>query len=159
MPHRDFEDFSPGDEIDLGRYHFTRAEIIEFAREFDPAPFHLDEEAGAKSMLGGLAASGWHICAATMRMLCDSILLDSSSQGAPGIESLRWINPVFPGTTMTGRATILQTRRSKTRPDIGLVRFRFDYFSEAGRPVVTMTNWIMFRVRMRKQEQAEGGRS
>lgn len=147
MTQRCFEDFNPGDEIDLGAYRFTREEIVEFASEFDPAPFHMEEEAGRDSMLGGLAASGWHICCAAMRMMCDSFLLESAGQGAPGIENVRWLNPVFPGSTMTGQAIILESKRSRSRPGIGLVRFRFEYFSPPDRPVMTIENWIMFATR------------
>ena len=97
-----YEDFVEGASIDLGTKLVTAAEIIEFASEFDPQPMHLDEAAGKASILGGLAASGWHTCAMFMRMLCDAFLLDSTSQGAPGIDQVKWKRPVLAGDTLTG---------------------------------------------------------
>lgn len=146
---RTFDDFHEGEVIELGSYHVTAEEIIEFAKEFDPAPFHLSEEGGRSSMLGKLSASGWHTCAMTMRMLYDQLLANSSGQGSPGIEETKWLAPVGAGDTLTGRATVLSKRLSASRPGIGLVHFRFDYFTEGTKPVLTMINWIMFATRER----------
>ncbi len=90
-----FEDFVEGTSIDLGSKTVSAAEIIAFASEFDPQPMHLDEAAGRASILGGLSASGWHTCAIFMRMMCDAYLLDSTSQGAPGIDQVKWKKPVL----------------------------------------------------------------
>ncbi|GIL00941.1 MAG: enoyl-CoA hydratase [Alphaproteobacteria bacterium] len=144
---RYYDDFAEGEVIDLGSYAVTAEEIIEFAEEFDPAPFHLSEEGGRASLLGRLSASGWHTCAMTMRMLYDHLLANSSGQGSPGIDEARWLAPVVPGDTLTGRATVLSRRLSASRPGIGLVRFRFDYFTEGDKPVLTMVNSIMFAAR------------
>ena len=94
-----FEDFLVGDVIDLGSVEVTEAAIIEFAREFDPQPFHIDPEAALETPFGGLIASGWHTCALFMRLMCDGMLNDSSSQGSSGMEELRWLKPVRPGDT------------------------------------------------------------
>lgn len=142
-----YEDFVEGEEIDLGSCHVSADEIIEFAEEFDPAPFHLSEEGGRRSMLGKLSASGWHTCAMTMRMLCDALLSNSTGQGSPGIDELRWLAPVGAGDTLSGKGTVLSKRLSGSRPGLGLVRFRFEYFTDGAKPVLTMTNWIMFATR------------
>lgn len=145
-----FEDFSEGKTIDLGCKSVTAAEIVEFAREFDPQPFHLDEEAGRASILGGLSASGWHVCAMVMRLLCDAFVLNSTSQGAPGVKHVRWRRPVLAGDRLTGRATVTAARVSGSRPSIGLVTFRIELFGqtgEAGQPgehVFEMETTVMF---------------
>src|SRR5690554_5721511 len=105
-----FEDFQEGMTLELGEKLVTAQEIIEFASEFDAQPMHLDEDAGKASILGGLAASGWHSCAMLMRMMCDAFLLDSTSQGAPGIDYVRWMRPVLAGDTINVRTTVLATR-------------------------------------------------
>lgn len=142
-----FEDFAEGEVIDLGSYHVEAKEIIEFAQEFDPASFHLSEEGGRASLLGRLSASGWHTCAMTMRMMFDSFLDNSSGQGAPGIDEARWLAPVGAGDTITGKATVLATRLSASRPGVGLVRFRFEFFVETDKPALTIVNSIMFATR------------
>lgn len=147
MPFRYFEDFREGETIDLGRYPVTAEEIIEFATKFDPAPFHLSAEAGRATMLGGLAASGWHTCAMMMKMMCDSFLLESSGQGAPGIDECRWLAPVLAGDTINARATVLTKRASASRPGLGIVRFRFDVEKQGAKPVMTVENAIIFRIR------------
>ena len=98
MPKLHWEDFKPGAVATYGPRLVTREEIVAFAAEFDPQPMHLDEAAGAATMLGGLGASGWHICCLLMRMIADGFILDSASMGAPGIEEMRWLKPLRPGT-------------------------------------------------------------
>ena len=97
-----FEDFAVGQVIDLGTYAVTAAEIREFASEFDPQPFHLDEAAGKASILGGLAASGWHVCSMLMRMIADSWLNKSASMGSNGVSEVKWLKPVLAGETLSG---------------------------------------------------------
>ena len=101
MTKRTFEDFTPGMVIETGPRLVTREEIVAFAAEFDPQPMHLDEDAARASILGGLAASGWHTCCLMMRMACDGFVLDSSSMGAPGVDEVKWLKPLRPGTTRT----------------------------------------------------------
>ncbi len=139
-----FEDFTEGLVVPLGERRFERDEIVAFAGRWDPQPFHLDEEAGAASMLGGLAASGWHTAAALMRLFVDSLLSKSPSLGSPGIDRLRWSKPVRPGTTLSATLTVLETRVSRNRPKVGLVAARFDVVDDAGDPVMTMTGTVMF---------------
>lgn len=142
-----FEDFTEGMVLDLGEKHVTAGEIVEFASEFDFQPMHLDEEAGKASLLGGLAASGWHSCAMLMRMMCDSFLLDSTSQGSPGIDTLRWKKPVLAGDTLKGRATVLSARVSSSRPGLGFVTVRYDIANQRGETVLEMQNTGMFLTR------------
>jgi acyl dehydratase len=142
-----FEDFVPGLTIDLGERHVTAAEIVEFAAEFDAQPMHLDEEAGKASILGGLSASGWHTCAMLMRMMCDSMLLDSTSQGSPGIDMVRWKKPVLAGDTLKGSCTVLATRTSTSRPGLGLVTVRYELANQRGETVLEMQNTGMFLAR------------
>jgi acyl dehydratase len=139
-----FEDFTEGTSIDLGAKDVTAAEIVEFASEFDPQPMHLDEAAGKASILGGLSASGWHTCAIFMRLLCDAFLLDSTSQGAPGVDRIKWKKPVLAGDRLSGRSTVLSTRESKSRPSIGLVSFRSELFNQRGELVFELENTVMF---------------
>jgi acyl dehydratase len=139
-----FEDFVEGSEIDLGAKHVTAEEIVEFAGEFDPQPMHLDEAAGKASILGGLSASGWHTCAIYMRLLCDAFLLDSTSQGAPGIDRIKWRKPVLAGDRLNGTTTVLSRRESKSRPSIGLVAFRSELFNQRGEAVFELENTVMF---------------
>jgi acyl dehydratase len=147
MIQRYFEDFVVGEALPLGSRQVTRAEIIAFAAEFDPQPFHLDERQGASGMVDGLMASGWHVAGLFMRMLCDGFLLESSSLGSPGIETLKWRKPVRAGDTLTGTATVLEARRSKSRPEMGIVRFRSDIVNHAGETVMWLENPILFGCR------------
>ena len=142
-----YEDFVEGASLDLGSKTVSAAEIIEFASEFDAQPMHLDEEAGNASILGGLSASGWHTCAMFMKMMCDAFLLDSTSQGAPGIEYARWKKPVLAGDTLTGRSTVLAKRLSKSRPTLGFVTCRHELFNQKGENVFELENTGMFLTR------------
>lgn len=139
-----FEDFVEGASITFGSKLVTAEEIVEFAREFDAQPMHLDEEAGKASLLGGLAASGWHTCCMFMRLLCDGFLLDSTSQGSPGIDYARWKKPVVAGDTLTGRATVIATRMSKSRPGLGFVTIRSELTNQRGEQVLELQNTGMF---------------
>ena len=115
MPRLHWEDFTPGQVTDCGSRVVTRAEIVAFAAEYDPQPMHLDEQAASATLLGGLVASGWHSCCILMRMLTDNLLVDASFMGAPGVEEVRWLAPLRPGERVTLRATVLETRASRSR--------------------------------------------
>lgn len=147
MQFRYYEDFVEGEEIDLGTYPVSATEIIEFAEEFDPAPFHLSEDGGKQSMYGRLIASGWHSCAITQKLLCEGLLLHSSGQGSPGLEKVQWLKPVFPGDEMRAAGHVVAKRLSSSRPGVGLVTFRFESFTESDDPVLTMECTIMFATR------------
>jgi acyl dehydratase len=142
-----FEDLRPGDISTFGEMTVTRAAIVEFAREFDPQPFHLDEDAAQETFVGRLIASGWHSCAMQMRMVCDGWLLRASSMGAPGIEEVKWLRPVLPGDTLRVRQTILDAKASRSRPDTGLVHFQLEMLNGTDEAVMSQTMWVMFRRR------------
>jgi acyl dehydratase len=123
------------------------AGMIAFAGEFDPQPMHLDEEAGRKSILGGLAASGWHTSAIGMRMMIDAFLGDSSSQGSPGIDFMDWRKPVLAGDVLSGFSLVLESRPSKSKPGLGIVKFRNEICNRSAEPVAVSECSIMFRRR------------
>jgi acyl dehydratase len=139
-----FEDFKAGSVTDYGPRLVTRDEIIAFATEFDPQPMHLDEEAGRATLLGGLAASGWHACGLMMRMAVDGFIGHSSSIGAPGVDEVRWLKPLRPDTAITLRVTVLDTRVSKSRPHMGFVKLQMELLDEAGEPIMMMLTPGMF---------------
>jgi acyl dehydratase len=139
-----YEDFEVGSSLELGSKLVTAGEIVEFASEFDPQPMHLDQAAGEASILGGLSASGWHICGMFMRLLCDSLLLDSTSQGSPGIAEVKWKKPVLAGDRLTARSTVLAKRISSSRPGLGLVSMRAEMINQRGESVFELQNTGMF---------------
>jgi acyl dehydratase len=149
-----YEDFQSGQVFPLGPKHVTAEEIIEFAREFDPQPMHLDEAAGRASILGGLAASGWHTSAMFMRMMTDSYLLDTESEGAPGIDFMDWKKPVLAGDTLSGRSIVLESRAMRSRPGIGIVKFRHEVENQRGELVCLGENSTMIRMRMPMEASA-----
>lgn len=147
-----FEDMSPGTEYPLGPKQVTAAEIVEFAAEFDPQPMHLDEAAGQASILGGLAASGWHTCAMMMRMMTDSYLLRAAGEGAPGLDHVKWKRPVLAGDVLTGETRVLNRRPLRSRPGIGIVSLRHTLRNQHGETVIEVENPVM--VRLRAAEEA-----
>lgn len=139
-----FEDFSVGDVRSYGRQAVSAEDIIAYAQVFDAQDFHIDAEAAKSSFVGGLIGSGWHTSAIMMRMMAEAFLLDSAGMGAPGIEELKWLRPVRPGDVLSMRHTVLEVKESRSRPDIGLVRFRFEVINQNAEPVQEVTNWIIF---------------
>jgi acyl dehydratase len=144
---RYWEDFHVGEVEQIGARTVDRDEVVAFASQFDPQPFHVDEAAAAKSMYGGLIASGWHTCAMVMRMMCDAYLMQSASVGSPGIDNLKWLKPVRPGDVIRAQRTTLESRTSKSRPDIGIVKNRWEVFNQKGEMVMSMEGYGMFRRR------------
>jgi acyl dehydratase len=142
-----FEDFEVGQVINLGRYSVTAEEIREFASEFDPQRFHLDEAVGEASLLGGLSASGWHVSAMLMRMLADSWLNKSASMGSNGVLDMKWLKPVLAGETLSGNITIQSKRVSSKRPKMGIFQCGFELFNDAGEKKTEMTAIVFMRVR------------
>ena len=132
-----FEDFPPGDVREYGDRIVTAEEIVAFARDFDPQPFHLDEEAGRETQAGGLIASGWHTAALLMRMNCDEFILRCASQGAPGTDEVNWLKPVRPGDRLRVRRKTLSARASRSRPETGLVEMLFEVLNQNGEVVMT----------------------
>jgi acyl dehydratase len=139
-----FEDFAEGQEITLGGRQVTEEEIIAFATQFDPQPFHIDHDAAAKSIFGKLAASGWHTCSMMMRMVVDGILNDSSSMGSPGLDGIRWIKPVYAGDTLTVTYVTKEVRPSNSKPDRGVVVSVWKATNQNGELVATVEGMGMF---------------
>ena len=139
-----WEDMPVGSTRDLGTITPTAEEIVAFATQFDPQPFHLDEEAAKQSVFGGLCASGWHTCSMAMRLMVTNFLLESSSQGSPGLENIKWLKPVFPGDTLRLQHTVVESRPMTKRLDVGLVRTVWAMFNQRGEQVLHMEGWGMF---------------
>ncbi len=142
-----WEDFPVGSVREYGGKLVTKEEIIAFASQFDPQPFHLDEEAAKHSLFGGLCASGWHTCSMAMRMMCDAYLLDSASLGSPGLENIRWVKPVRPGDTLHMRSTVLEARPMDSKPHVGLMRTRWEVLNQNNEEVMFMEGHGMMRRR------------
>jgi acyl dehydratase len=139
-----FEDFTEGQEIVLGGRLVTEEEIIAFATQFDPQPFHIDHDAAARSIFGRLAASGWHTCSMMMRLVVDGILNDSSSMGSPGLDSIRWLKPVYAGDTLTVTYLTKEVRPSNSKPDRGVVVSVWKATNQHGELVATVEGMGMF---------------
>jgi acyl dehydratase len=139
-----WEDFPVGDTMEMGSYRFTEEEIIAFARQFDPQPFHTDPEAARNSFFKGLIASGWHTCAIAMRLMVDKYVARSASLGSPGLDNIRWLAPVRAGDTISYRRTITAARVSESKPGVGLVQSRWEAVNQRGETVMTMEGWGMF---------------
>jgi acyl dehydratase len=139
-----FEDFAVGDRRAYGQQLVSAEDIIAYASVFDAQDFHVDAKAAQTTFVGGLIGSGWHTCAIMMRMMAEAFLLDSAGMGAPGIEELKWVRPVRPGDVLSVAHTVLEVKESRSRPDIGLVRFRFEVINQNTEVVQEVTNWIIF---------------
>jgi acyl dehydratase len=138
-----WEDFQPGTVSVYGPRLVTREEIVAFASEFDPQPMHLDETAASATMLGGLAASGWHSCCLLMRIIADGFVNKTHSMGAPGIDEVSWLKPLRPNTRVRVRTTVLETRAPKSRPEFGFVKCRFEMLDEHDTVLTTLTCPLM----------------
>ena len=144
---RYFEDFKPGEVLQLGHHAITRDEIVTFARQFDPQPFHIDEDAARETMFGGLIASGWHTGSLMMRLFCDGLIKDTASLGSPGIDEMRWIKPVRPGDTLALRVTTTECVPSRSKPDRGIVRSLLELHNQHGELVVSIRGMNLIRRR------------
>lgn len=139
-----WEDFHPGKVIELGSCELSRDDIIEFARRYDPQPFHVDEQAAQRAVFGGLIASGWQTCGLLMRMLVDRVLVGGASLGSPGVDEIRWLKPVRPGDVLRGRVTVTETRASASKPDRGVIRLHWEAFNQHGELVLTMASVALY---------------
>jgi acyl dehydratase len=142
-----WEDLPVGSVMELGSTSATEEETKAFARQFDPQPFHLDEEAAKHSLFGRISASGWHTCALCMRVTVDNFLSQSSSLGSPGLENLKWLKPVYPGDVLSVRHTITESRAMASKPTVGIVRGVWEMFNQDGDQVLHMEGYGMFRRR------------
>ena len=143
-----FEDLAVGQKASFGRYHVTREEVVAFAGKYDPQPFHLSDEEAAKTHFGRLPASGWHTCAMTMAMVVEHMKLhEQAGLGAAGIDELRWLKPVYPGDTLRCETEILETRASRSRPEMGSFRSRMTVFNQKDEPVMSFVSVGLIRTR------------
>jgi acyl dehydratase len=142
-----YEDLEVGKTYDVGSHVFSRDEIVRFASEFDPQPFHLNDEAAAASIFGGLAASGWHTCSVMMGLFARNMLNGSTAMGSPGIDEIRWYKPVLVGDTITMTNTIVGKRVSASKPDRGIVDIQWDGVNQRGEKAVTVRTKVLFGLR------------
>jgi len=139
-----FAEFEPGQVLTHGPYVVNEDEIVEFANRYDPQWFHTDPQAAEQGRFKGLIASGWHTCAMAMRLAADMALRDSESLASPGIEQIRWPHPVRPGDRLQLTATVLEARRSRSKPVLGVLRWRWQLHNQAGVQVLELTATSMF---------------
>ncbi len=151
-----FEDFTPGRRFDFAERTLSADEIVAFAQEFDPQPMHLDEPAGRASILGGLAASGWHTSAVMMRMLYEAYIARAASDGSPGVDAMEWKHPVLAGDTLGGHCEVLDARASRSRPEIGIVRMRATVTNQRGETVAFCEYINMMRLAEKEADHAHG---
>ena len=145
---RYFEDIAIGAETDFGSYEVTREEVIDFARKYDPQPFHLSDEEAAKTHFGRLAASGWHTCAMTMAVIARKVVDDEQAGlGSPGVDELRWLKPVYPGDTLHVRGKIIEKTPSRSKPEIGSFRTETIVTNQDEVPVMRFTSIVLIRRR------------
>ena len=144
---RGFEDYDPDAVFEYGDVRVTEAEIIEFARRYDPQDMHVDPEAAARGRFGGLVASGWHTAAMTMRLVAENFLPKAASLASPGIDELRWLKPVRPGDVLRIRVTVLEATPSRSRPDRGTVRSLVETLNQDGDVVMSMKPMNIIRRR------------
>ncbi len=144
---RYFDDYLPGATYDCGSVSVSEDEIVSFARQFDPQPFHADPGAAARGPFGGLIASGWHTAALVMRQLVDHYLPEEASLGSPGLDEMRWPDPVRPGDTLRVRASVVEARRSLSKPDRGIMKTAIEAVNQDGRTVMRATAINFLRVR------------
>jgi acyl dehydratase len=143
-----FEDMEIGSERVFGSYEVTREEVLEFARKYDPQPFHLSDEAAAKTHFGRIAASGWHTCAMTMAVIARAVVDDNQAGlGSPGVDELRWLKPVYPGDRITVRGKIVDKTPSRSKPEIGSVRTETTVTNQDDVPVMRFTSIVLMRRR------------
>ena len=143
-----WEDLEVGSETEFGDYEVTREEVLEFARKYDPQPFHLSDEAAARTHFGRLAASGWHTCAMTMAVIVRALTAEpQAGLGSPGVDELRWLRPVYPGDTLTVRGTIIEKTPSRSKPDLGSFRTRTSVTNQDGVEVMRFISIVLIRRR------------
>jgi acyl dehydratase len=143
-----FEDIVIGTKSSFGSYSVTREEVIAFASQYDPQPFHLSDEAAAETYFGRLSASGWHTAAMAMRMMVDNMAVNKQAGlGSPGLEQLRWLTPVYPGDTLRVESEILSKRQSVSKPEMGSFQGKTTVFNQHDVAVMTMVSIGLIRVR------------
>ena len=143
------EDFSPGQTFDIGKKKVTKREIIDFAKQYDPFPFHIDEEYAAETVFRGLISSGWFTALIWLGMMHESLLTYETILGSPGHDSLIWKNPVRPGDTISGKVEIIDSKVSKSRPELGFVKYKATMLNQKGEEVFFTESTLMLKSRKR----------
>ncbi len=141
---RYFEDFQVGDIFELGTTSATQEEIIAFAQQFDPQPFHTDPERAKHSSFGTLVASGWHTVGLFMRLMVDGLINETISMGSPGVDEVRWLRPVHPDEILHGRFIVLESKASKSKANLGIVRSKCELLNPAGEVVMSLVGTHFF---------------
>lgn len=144
-----FEDYPVGSAVECPPFTVSESEILEFARRFDAQPFHVDAEAAARSHFGGLIASGFHTCALAMKSLVDCGFFGDSGMGSPGLDEIRWRQPVRPGQSLHVRTIVLDAKRSQSKPDRGVVRHRVELLNDKNETTMSYIAMSMFPTRLR----------
>lgn len=142
-----FEDFAVDQLFGLGPFEVTAKDIVAFAKEFDPQPFHLDDAAGRNSILQGLAASGWHTTSILLRTICDAFLSRSAVQGSSGMDDVRWLKPVHAGDVLSGELAITALRRSESRHGTGIMSFTSALHDQSGEKKIEMNGMFFMECR------------
>ena len=149
MPYKErfFEDFSPGEVIEFGDYLITEEEILEYARRYDPQPFHVDRKAAAESIFGGLIASGWMTGSIMMRLLVEHFISPVSGMGSPGVDEVRWPKPVRAGDRLSVRITTIEAKRSQSKPDRGIIQVQQEMINQHGDTVMSLRGTSFLKCR------------
>jgi acyl dehydratase len=151
---RYFEDYVPGSVHEFGTISVEQDEVIAFARRFDPQVFHMDPELAKRTIYGGLIASGWHTAGLMMRLFADNYLSKVASLGSPGVDELRWKMPVRPGDELSIRITVLEAKRSRSKPDRGIVRSFIEVINQKREVVMSMTDTAFVLCRQTPPEKS-----
>jgi acyl dehydratase len=154
-----FAELHAGQVIEAGPYLVVEEELRRFAEAYDPQWFHTDPKAAAQGRYGGLIASGWHTCVIAMRLAVDNVLAGSETFGSPGVAYIKWPNPVRPGDSLTLKAEVLETRLSKSQPNLGILRWRWRVFNQYGQETLESEATNLFDLSPRLDKASEGKES
>ena len=143
-----FAEFHAGQVLEAGPYHLSQTELLQFAQQWDPQWFHTDPEAAAQGPFQGLIASGWHTCGIAMRLVADAFLKGSESFASPGLGYVKWPNPVRPQDSLRVRVTVLESRTSKSKPDLGILKWRWQLYNQAGAEVLDLEATSLFKLQV-----------
>jgi len=143
-----FAEFHAGQVLEAGPYHLSQTELLQFAQQWDPQWFHTDPEAAAQGPFQGLIASGWHTCGIAMRLVADAFLKGSESFASPGLGYVKWPNPVRPQDSLRVRVTVLETRTSQSKPDLGILKWRWQLYNQAGAEVLDLEATSLFKLQI-----------
>ena len=146
------EDYKPGDVFDLGLYEVTRDEIVEFSKKYDPFPFHVNDEAARATVFGGVISSGWLTALVWLRLMHNAFLCHETILGSPGHEELNWPKPVRPGDRLHGQVEIKDSRTSKSKPELGFVRYTATLSNQHGEKVFVTTSTLIVKSRSTSSE-------